>query len=492
MLFNSYLFLLIFAPVCFAVVFWLGGRERGALATLWLGLASLVFYASWNPWFLPILLTSIVFNYGAGEAISRAGAVGSQKRQLTLALAIAINLLVLGYYKYAVFLTSNFATMTGSTFRLDDIVLPLGISFFTFTQIAYLVDTAVGKVSERNFIRYLLFVSYFPHLIAGPVIHHKDVMPQFAALGAFRFHAPNFAVGLAIFIIGLFKKCFLADNVAGYAIPVFAGVEQGQAFAMTEAWGGTLAYTLQIYFDFSGYSDMAIGLSMMLNVRLPLNFNSPYKARSIIEFWKRWHISLSTFLRDYLYIPLGGNRFGEARRFINLFLTMLIGGLWHGAGWTFVVWGALHGVYLIINHGWRKLRGKILTGPVGRFESALGWGVTLLAVIVAWVFFRAGSFSGAVLLLQGMGGAYGGVTLPEGDWVRGWLWILALVPIALFFPNSHEFVEKRFAEGGAYLRSAEGTAWKAPSLALAAGMGVLAALALMNLLQPAEFLYFNF
>jgi alginate O-acetyltransferase complex protein AlgI len=291
------------------------------------------------------------------------------------------------------------------------VILPLGISFFTFTQIAFLVDTYQGKVKEFNFVHYALFVTYFPHLIAGPVLHHSEMMPQFAKRAVCRINWDNMAVGLSIFVLGLAKKVLLADSVSDFSTPVFEAVKAGGTPMLIEAWVGALAYTLQLYFDFSAYSDMAIGLSLMFNVRLPLNFNSPYKATSIIEFWRCWHMTLSRFLRDYLYIPLGGSRLGTSRRYANLVITMLLGGLWHGAGWTFVIWGALHGFYLLLNHAWRAFKARLGWDDGGRL-AALGAGaLTFLAVVVGWVFFRADSYTSAVTMLQGMAGV-NGVSLP--------------------------------------------------------------------------------
>jgi D-alanyl-lipoteichoic acid acyltransferase DltB (MBOAT superfamily) len=284
-------------------------------------------------------------------------------------------------------------------------MLPIGISFFTFTQIAYLVDCHRGGAGEYRLVHYTLFVSYFPHLVAGPVLHHKEMMPQFDRPA--RFDMADIAIGLSIFIIGLAKKVLLADPISLLVGPVFAPHAQPQ---LAEAWVGTLAYTFQLYFDFSGYSDMAIGLSRLFGVRLPLNFNSPYKAANISDFWRRWHMTLSRFLRDYLYVPLGGNRHGELSRYRNLMLTMVLGGLWHGAGWTFVAWGALHGAYLVIQHGWQAAIGP----PAPRW-----WGrwLTLLAVMVAWVVFRAPDLATAGEVLQGLIGA-NGVSLPRG--LAGW------------------------------------------------------------------------
>jgi len=271
------------------------------------------------------------------------------------------------------------------------------------------VDTWQGRVKEYNFIHYVLFVTYFPHLIAGPVLHHKDMMPQFAHAATYRIDWDNVATGLLLFTLGLCKKVLWADSLAPYATAIFEGAEHGMEIGILpttyEAWAGALAYTLQIYFDFSGYTDMALGIALMFNIRLPINFNSPYKSTSIIDFWRRWHISLSTFLRDYLYIPLGGNRKGRLRRYINLWITMLLGGLWHGAGWTFVAWGALHGFYLTINHLWRELIAERYLRRLPGWLGALSGGMlTFIAVVAAWVVFRADNMGQAMVMLNAMFG----------------------------------------------------------------------------------------
>lgn len=324
-----------------------------------------------------------------------------------LVLAVSANLILLVYFKYANFFLTTANELVGTNWVLANVVLPLGISFYTFTQIAFLVDVYRGIVKEYDFVHYVLFVTYFPHLIAGPVLHHKQMMPQFALPSTYRLSWDSFSMGVAFFSIGLAKKVLLADNLSTFATPVFDAANDGSTMLFLSSWIGSIAYTFQLYFDFSGYSDMAVGLSLMFGIRLPFNFNSPYKSRNIIEFWKRWHMTLSQFLKDYLYIPLGGNRKGIARRYMNLIVTMLLGGLWHGANWTFVVWGGLHGAYLVVNHAWRHC----FPGPsgfMGRFFSVL---LTFLAVLVAWVFFRAESFSAAAAIIQGMVGI-NGISLP--------------------------------------------------------------------------------
>jgi D-alanyl-lipoteichoic acid acyltransferase DltB (MBOAT superfamily) len=411
------------------------------------------------------------------------------------------------------------------------VILPLGISFFTFTQIAFLVDTYQGKVKEFNFVHYALFVTYFPHLIAGPVLHHAEMMPQFARRSVCHINWDNVAVGLSIFVLGLAKKVLLADSVADFSTPVFEAVKAGGTPMLIEAWVGALAYTLQLYFDFSAYSDMAIGISLMFNVRLPLNFNSPYKATSIIEFWRCWHMTLSRFLRDYLYIPLGGSRLGTSRRYANLVITMLLGGLWHGAGWTFVIWGALHGTYLLINHAWRGFKDRMGWGEGGRLASLGAGALTFLAVVVGWVFFRADSFTIAVAMLQGMAGM-NGVSLPEplegrlGALVGSHSWLIftgihpmtnfsardAMVYLSLGFlivwliPNVHQmFLRYRpVCEDGAgdgvaatdparlsMAWIAKSLIWK-PTTTRAISLAVLFFLSFISLTKVSEFLYFQF
>lgn len=407
MLFNSYLFLFLFLPIT-AIGFFQLGKYSQRLAALWLFAASLFFYGWWNPAYVGLLLGSIIFNYGAGIALANAHDAGSARAKGLLGLAVAANLGLLGYYKYANFLIENLNAALRLDWQIQTVILPLGISFFTFTQIAFLVDAYRGEGKERNFAHYGLFVTYFPHLIAGPVLHHKEMMPQFARPDTYRLNWENLAVGMTIFAAGLGKKVVFADGIAVYASPVFAAAAEGATPTFLEAWGGALAYAFQLYFDFSGYSDMAIGLSRLFGVTLPLNFDSPYKARNIIEFWRRWHMTLSRFLRDYLYFALGGNRKGVARRYLNLFTTMLLGGLWHGAGWTFVIWGGLHGLYLSLNHGWQYLRGAgAQHGRASMAGHCLSVLSTFIAVVIGWVFFRASNIDAALAILRGMAGLNG-------------------------------------------------------------------------------------
>lgn len=388
MLFNSYEYLIYFLPLSLAVYFALG--RKAAWAAGWLVAASLFFYAWWNPKYLPLIVASIGFNFVIGRVLHR----GPRRAKAWLAFGVAANLALLGVFKYADFAVRNAAGMTGLPLALPYIVLPLGISFFTFTQIAYLVDVARGRAREPSLVNYALFVSFFPHLLAGPILHHSEMMPQFASASNKRPQPFHLAAGLFLLALGLVKKVCLADPLAPV---VAAGFDQPQAISVVTAWLAVLAYTLQIYFDFSGYTDMALGAARMFNIQMPVNFDSPYHATNIREFWQRWHITLSRFLREYLYIPLGGNRLGEARTAVNVMATFLLGGFWHGAAWTFVAWGALHGCALVCLRAWAR-NGR-------HMPRACGWAITFLFVMVSWVFFRAASLPSAIAMLRAMAGA---------------------------------------------------------------------------------------
>jgi alginate O-acetyltransferase complex protein AlgI len=519
MLFNSLPFIFLFLPIVLVGFFVLGRYNRLAAAG-WLALASFVFYGWWSPKYVLLLAGSILFNYYAGMAIARAGLAGETRRgKQLLAIAIVANLALLAYYKYANFFLSNYNTLTGSGLSFGEIILPLGISFFTFTQIAFLVDAYQGKAREYNLVHYGLFVTYFPHLIAGPILHHGEMMPQFARSDIYRADWDNIAAGATIFLIGLFKKVMIADEIGPYGTPFFDAAHSGVALSFMESWCGALAYTFQLYFDFSGYSDMAVGLSLLFGVRLPVNFHSPYKAVSMIDFWRRWHMTLSRFLRDYLYVPLGGNRKSAVRRYANLMITMVLGGLWHGAGWTFVLWGALHGVYLVINHAWRALRRKLGQDP----KRSTPWGrriaclVTFLAVVAGWVLFRAESVPAALNMLSGMAGL-NGFTLPDvwlakwgafGQWLaqhgvtfndsRGMVrtgllyWIIILLAIVWLAPNSQQIMSRaRPALGVPKDLLYQGRLLWRPAIWLAVPTAVLAVLCIVNLHKQSEFLYFQF
>ena len=392
MLFHSATFICGFLiPVL--VVFYATAGFAGVRAALWvLVAASFVFYGWSHPVHVAILLGSIMVNYFlAGQLIATRG---TSRGKFLLILGVALNLALLAWFKYALFFAGILRDVTGWAPTLAATVLPLGISFFTFQKIAYLVDAWRGRFTTQRWADYALFVSFFPQLIAGPIVHHTEFFPQLHGDEFARWRSARVVGGAAIFILGVGKKMLLADVFAGHADVIFAGFSAGQAMSALAAWGGVLAYTFQIYFDFSAYTDMAFGLALLFGITLPENFTAPYRATSIIEFWRRWHMTLSRFLRDYLYIPLGGSHGGRLRQAFNLVVTMVLGGLWHGAAWTFVVWGAWHGVALAGNHAWRQ-RGLRLPGPVA-------WVVTFLVVTTGWVFFRAESFAGAGHALRAM------------------------------------------------------------------------------------------
>ena len=398
MLFNSFIFIFLFLPITIGLFFYSAKySSRAALSILFV--ASMIFYGWNNYHYVFLLLFSILINFIVGKYI--VSTISKNHKKYFLYLGVTFNLFLLGYFKYTNFFIQNMNTLVNTHFPDPKIILPIGISFFTFTQIAFLVDCYRGFVQKYHFLNYALFVTYFPHLIAGPIIHHKEVMPQFEKKRTFQMNYRNLMIGIVIFSMGLFKKTMIADHLAVYVSPVYDILNS--SITCLDAWLSSLAYTLELYFDFSGYSDMAIGLSMLIGVKLPINFYSPYKSKNIIEFWRRWNMTLSRFLRDYLYIPLGGNRKGKVRRYINLMLTMFLGGLWHGASWTFVVWGTLHGVYLCINHGWIVLKEKLgLKKRASPLLEIFSCFFTFIFVIIAWIFFRAPNFSVAHEILSSM------------------------------------------------------------------------------------------
>jgi D-alanyl-lipoteichoic acid acyltransferase DltB (MBOAT superfamily) len=433
MLFNSFEFIFAFLPASL-IGFFLIARFAGRnAAVVFLALASMFFYAWWRPVYLLLIAAEVCMNFGLGRALQRQRDAGGQS-PWPLRGAVALNLLILGYFKYTLFLTGIVNEMAGTDFVLAAIILPLGISFHTFQQIAYLVDVARGGVPRYRFWDYVLFVTFYPQLIAGPIVHHNEILPQLKDPGLIRFRLDNLCLGASIFAVGLFKKTVIADTLAQVATPAFNAAALGSVSAET-GWLGALAYTLQLYFDFSAYSDMAIGLARMFNITLPPNFDSPYKATNIADFWRRWHMTLSRFLRDYLYIPLGGNRRGPARALLNVMITMLLGGLWHGAGWTFVAWGGLHGLYIA---GHRLLRQSGLFArilPVAMLRALVGQAVTLLLVVIAWVFFRATDFPAAWAMLTGMFSGGAGIADVAFGIDRPWTLVIAAGAVALLAPN---------------------------------------------------------
>jgi len=478
MLFNSYPFIFLFLPVALAGYFVLG-RFGNLAAVIWLALASLAFYSFSNWPFVALLLASIAFNYGIGWLLI-VRRLRDRTRLAVVTAGIAGDLLVLGIFKYGGFLAANLNAVFSIRFTVD-ILLPVGISFYTFTQIAFLVDAFRGNVARYRLPYYALFVTYFPHLIAGPILHHRDMIPQFESAQAKRPDPHLILCGVIIFAIGLFKKTCLADGIQ----PMVSLAFGASTSSFDQAWIGALAYTFQLYFDFSGYSDMAIGISLMFGVFLPLNFNSPYKARNIIDFWRRWHMTLSQFLRDYLYIPLGGNRHGRILRYVNLMLTMALGGLWHGAAWTFVIWGVLHGAYLCINHAWNHFGPAVAPrfAPAANFAAFV---LTFLCVVVAWVFFRADSLASAMYVLARMADPTQ-VTFGRVEMLDTGL-ILIYAAIAWFAPNTQAIM------GYDHQNRSVGEAlagWQRRPVFLYVSAAVLA-FGILGIQQHSEFIYFRF
>ena len=476
MLFNSPAFLFGFLPPVLLGFLLLRRFGRGRAALGLLTVASFGFYGWWDPRLLPLLLASVAANHWLAGRIIRAG----DRRRRIAAAGVVANLMLLAVCKYGGFVAANLRAI-GVPAGWDGMVLPIGISFFTFQQIAYLVDTARDQDAKaERFGPYALFIGFFPHLIAGPLTHHATMLGQFRTLGARRKDWREPGAGLGIFALALAKKVMLADGFGRIADPVFATAAHGGAVGMLTAWTGAAAYGLQLYFDFSAYSEMAIGLGLMFGIRLPVNFRSPYRATSIIDFWRRWHMTLSAFLRDYLYIPLGGSALGGARRMVNLMATMLLGGLWHGANWTFVVWGGLHGMYLVAAHLWRA------TGvPLPR---ALAGALTFMAVTVAWVFFRAPDLAAAGSLLGAMAGQGRG-SMPEPLALLALAGGLALVWGA---PGLLEVVGYDPDAARPAVRALPARRGWRPSVAWGATTGMAMALAIAHLPRAAVFLYFDF
>lgn len=515
MLFNSIQYLGFFLPLALLVYIAVGRFKLGSAQLLWLVGCSLFFYASWNPVFVLLMLASVMVNFGFGRLIASSERPSSSK--IALIGGVSFNLGLLGYFKYTGFFVENLNSLAGTLIPMPEITLPLAISFFTFQQIAYLVDVYRSEAREYSFGHYCLFVTFFPQLIAGPIVHHKEMMPQFEQTLGRTIGIENIQVGITIIVLGLFKKVILADNLALLSDPLFQRAEGGSTLSFTEAWVAVSAFTGQIYFDFSGYTDIAIGSARLFGIKLPENFYSPYKSRNIIEFWRRWHITLSRFLRDYLYISLGGNRKGPVKRYRNLLLTMLLGGLWHGAHWNFVIWGALHGGYLVVNH---LIRHLFPEKPEA--ESKLHWlttflshCLTLLAVMIAWVFFRAESTSSAFSILNAMY-SFDNFSLNE-SYIQG---IYALQPafelvrlaapdlpiafiplmflslslfLCLFAPNTQQFMSK-FEPAlivTKWPRTAGRFLWS-PSTRYAVVIALLGYISFIGMGSTSEFIYFQF
>lgn len=433
---------------------------------VWLACASLFFYTWWNIAFLPLILISIAVNYAIGFSLQRyAKRIPITKKSLLIA-GLVFNILLLGYFKYFNFFISTVNALLPIKFYLRDIVLPLGISFFTFTQIAYLVDVYKGIAKEYSLLNYILFVTFFPHLIAGPIIHHKEMMPQFDSIRNKLLNRKNICAGAFLFSVGLFKKLVLADTFRIWANYGFNGLPH---LAMMDAWVATLSYTFQLYFDFSGYTDMALGASLFFNIKLPANFNSPYKALDMQDFWRRWHITLSRFFRDYVYIPLGGNRKSLPRSYFNIVMTFIIGGIWHGAGWLFILWGLLHGIANVLNRVFNSLNIKLNTF-IARF-------ITFNFINFTWIFFRSKDWGVVKNIISSMFDFSNAGWHQQGSNVS----VLALVfmltgfIITMGFKNSNAITAKVI-----------------PSYRWMALTGLLFGVSMLFMTRRSEFLYFQF
>jgi alginate O-acetyltransferase complex protein AlgI len=476
-LFNSFQFILAFLPLTFIIFFLLNRLRKNNLSRIWLVLASLFFYSWWNVIYLPLILFSMGTNFLIGFSFQKKLA---SRRKLILTCGIVFNILLLGYYKYYDFFISNINILASAHLDILNIILPLGISFFTFTQIAYLIDAYKNETKEYNIISYSLFVTYFPHLLAGPILHHSEMMSQFESTENKKINYRNISVGLFVFFIGLFKKTIIADT---FAIWANSGFDSSASLTMLEAWIVSLSYTFQLYFDFSGYCDMAIGVSLLFNITLPKNFNSPYKSLSIQEFWRRWHMTLSRFLTRYVYLPLGGNRKGESRTYLNILIVFLVSGFWHGAGWTFIFWGFLHGLASVINRVWSE-KFKL------KMPKFLAWFITFNFVNITWVFFRAETWNEAINVLKGLFG-FNGIVLPDFSVAEFWsmyhipsimqsiIMVFLFIFVVTKFKNSIE-LEQNFKPNFK-------TAFLFSTCAL---FGLLTLLASIN--RVSQFLYFNF
>jgi alginate O-acetyltransferase complex protein AlgI len=547
-LFNSYEFIFVFLPITlfgFFTIIRLYGRS---LALTWLVVASLAFYSLWNPPYVFFLIGSIVVNYMLAQLIVARRKTDPRISAAATLFGVIGNLFLIGYFKYKNFFLDGVGIVFNSDFPGQEIILPLGISFFTFQQIAYLVDARVGVVGKSSFRDYALFVTFFPQLIAGPIVHHKEMMPQFYSKNS-RNVSHDLIIGSVLFSVGLFKKAIIADGLAVYANPAFNLAATGTELDLFSAWLGALAYALQLYFDFSGYSEMALGLARMFGVTLPMNFNSPFKQSSIIDFWGHWHITLTRFFTTYIYNPIAlkvtrsraQNRLSLNRTTLGAFVmlvalptmvTMLLAGLWHGAGTQYLVFGFLHGSYLTINHAWRANRSYFWPNDESYhfFMKPLGWLITFIAVVIGMVFFRADSVAAGGLIIQGMLGLNGAL-IPEGlitnlpifgqisvwfgiestpllgkSFVSGYMWVIVTLGISLLSPNilhilrahnpalgykSIETKSPAIIKNASWLHRLRDLSWQATPIWLVIHI-VLAISGILALSQVTEFLYWQF
>ena len=496
MLFNSYYFIFIFLPAALFFFYWLSSLEKSEYAITWLIVASFFFYGWWNYYYVGLLLASILVNYLIGKLLLKKNGITRKFKLLILILGVGFNLGLLGYFKYTNFFIKTANIIINEPFQTIDIMLPLAISFFTFQQVSFLVEVNQGKIKNNKFLHYFLYVSFFPQLIAGPIIRYQEIVPQFKTSNQWRLISENLSIGLTIFIIGLFKKVVIADGIAGYSTPVFdAATDATLVLSFYEAWSGSLSYSFQIYFDFSGYTDMAIGLARMFGFHLPQNFNSPYKALNIIEFWRNWHITLAKFLRDFLYIPMGGNRKGPGIQFFCIMTTMLLGGLWHGSSWNFIIWGGLHGLCLSINHLWyscQASKGYSLHNSIYTFI----WSrvLTFIILVFLWVPFRADDMSSTLAIWKSMVGIYDHnqffethIRLAKGR-------LIALLLIVWFLPNTQQimsrFTSSQFNHNSKSFIN-KFFYWQ-PNNFWAVIIASLTVVCFLKLMKPSEFLYFQF
>ncbi|HXR17364.1 MAG TPA: MBOAT family O-acyltransferase [Terriglobales bacterium] len=523
MLFNSYEFIFVFLPLV-VVVFFALGRASSAWALRWIIVASLFFYGWWRPLNVLIIAPSIIINFVLAHVLQRLGKQGNRRAaQAVLLVGIAFNVAFLGYFKYTNFLLGTINDAFGTQMVLARIILPLGISFITFQKIAFLIDVHAGRIESFTLQDYCLFVLFFPQLIAGPIVHYREMMPQFHGLSC-RFDKDNVSVGLTLFAFGLFKKLLLADKIAPAVTPIYERAASGSSVALLSAWLAAVGFTLQIYFDFSGYTDMALGIARMFGIRLPPNFNSPLRATNIIDFWRRWHMTLTRFLTAYIYNPLAlwftrrraaRNQIGSvawnksAGAFIEVLmfptlLVMFISGMWHGAGYTFIVWGVLHGVFLTVNHAWRIVGPKLWRDKsrYERFMQPAGFMITFVSVAASMVIFRSATLKTAADLFKGMLGLHGiGVSELRSVSIIGLksttFWIAATVFIAFACPNTLNMLSRYEPALGWKPRPHDGATaetrvlW-APSLFWAVAVSMIAAFAILYLGGRSEFLYWQF
>lgn len=448
------------------------------MAEVFLVFASLFFYAWWDWRYLSLLVMSVMFNFFVGNRVDpQSVRFNSRQRKTALIIGLAINLGALAFFKYSDFFIENLNLMTGLQIKSTGMAFPLAISFFTFVQIAYLVDRYRGEVEQESFLKYSLFATFFPQLLSGPIVRHREMGAQYADPGKRHLNWENVYAGLVIFSMGLFKKVFVADTFAVWAS---AGFDQASSLNLIEAWITSLSYTLQIYYDFSGYTDMAIGSALFLNIHLPQNFNSPYKALNIQDFWRRWHVTLSGWLRDYLFIPLGGSRGGSFNTYRNLMITFVLCGLWHGAGWTFVFWGLMHGIATVIHRIW--------SGSGYKMPKFPAWVLTFLFINAGWVFFRASDFQTAIDVLSGM------VDIGSLQSLDG---LKAMFNMAHLIPGEYTAKVLAMLAGFSGLVFLAGNSNQLienlqPSFRWAVITLLLLLLGMPDFQQPSEFLYFNF